>query len=256
MPYRKEQFENGEPYHTVIKTIDNKLLFEDINDHYRGVFSIYEFNNSQPVDMRERRKERARLKELIKRGVEDPVSAAVKEEKRRSKFVDVLCFCLMPNHLHLLLRQLQDGGITKFMHKLDLGLGSYFNAKHQRKGPVFQNRFVAVRIISEKQLQHTFVYIHTNPIAIIEPKWKELGIINPEKAIKFLEEKYRWSSYWDCLGKKNFPSVTERAFLLEIMGGPSGCKQYVDEWIQHKEELRKIITEIEKSLREAQKQVK
>ena len=74
---------------------------------------------------------------------------------------------------------------------------------------------------------------------MIEPKWKEIGIKNPEKVIKFLED-YKWSSYPDYIGKKNFPSVTQRDFVLKIMGGKKGCKDFVEAWIKYKGEIRKF----------------
>ena len=80
-------------------------------------------------------------------------------------------------------------------------------------------------------------------MALIEPGWKERGVVNVEKSINFLENKYRWSSYWDCLGKKNFPSIIEKEkdFILEILGGQEGCKEAVDQWIKYKGELRMLL---------------
>ena len=146
----------------------------------------------------------------------------------------------MPNHFHLLVRQLVVGGISKFMKKLNGGYGGYFNRKYRRKGYVFQDRFTAVHIKNEEQLKVVFVYVHTNPISLIEPKWKEIGIKNPEKAIDFLENKYRWSSYPDYIGKKNFPSVTDREFMLKIMGEEQGCKEFVEGWIRYKGKIREF----------------
>ena len=93
----------------------------------------------------------------------------------------------MPNHVHLLLRQLKDSGIFKFMKKFGSGYGRYFNKKYNRKGYVFQNRFLAVPIKTDKQLKVVFAYIHANPVSLIEPKWKERGIKNFNKVIKFIE---------------------------------------------------------------------
>jgi putative transposase len=212
MPYRKEQFINGEIYHIVVRAIDENVIFKDIDDYYRAIFSVYEFNNAKPVVIKERRKARAR----------DPISGDF-----RDKLVEVLAFCVMPNHLHLLVRQLKENGITNFMKKFGIGYGGYFNRKYHRKGYVFQNRFVAVPIKTDDQLKTVFVYIYTNPISLIEPKWKEARIKNPEKAIEYVEN-YKWSSYPDYIGKKNFPSVVERDFIFKIMGGEQGCKDFVD----------------------------
>ena len=62
MPYRREQFVNNEIYHIVIRRIGDGLLFGDIDDYYRGVFSIYEFNTTQPVEIWQKRKARAKMK--------------------------------------------------------------------------------------------------------------------------------------------------------------------------------------------------
>jgi len=155
--------------------------------------------------------------------------------------VEILAFCLMPNHLHLLMRQLKDSGISKFMNKFGAGYPAYFKKRHniKKKGYFFQGRFVSVHIGKDNQLIATFVYIHTNPLVLIEPKWKKGVVINPQKAIKFLEN-YKWSSYQDYIGKKNFPSVTERDFLLEIMGEQRGVKGLIINWIRHKKEIKGI----------------
>ena len=239
MPHRKVQFVNGEIYHIVVRAIDDNVIFKDIDDQYRGVFSIYEFNTTKPVTIQFRRKLRVALKKKLVSLVRGRVSNQASQDLR-DKMVEVLAFCIMPNHLHLLVRQLVEGGITKFMKKLNGGYGGYFNRKYERKGYVFQNRFVAVHIKDEDQLKVVFVYIHTNPISLIEPKWKEIGIKNPNKVIEFLENEYRWSSYFDYLGKKNFPSVTERDFILKIMGGEKGCKEFVENWIRYKGEIKEF----------------
>jgi len=204
------------------------LIFKDTDDYYRGIFSIYEFNNAIPVNIWKRRKQRAKEK-----AGRDPVSPS------RELLVEVLEFCFMPNHIHLLLKQLKDNGITKFMAKVGAGYGGYFNRKYNRRGYVFQNRFLAVPIKNETQLKVVSTYIHTNPISLVEPNWKEKGIKDPKKVIEFLE-KYKWSSYLDYVNKKNFPSVTEREFISEIMGGENGCAEFVESWIQHKKGLKEF----------------
>jgi len=231
MPYRKEQFVNDGIYHIILRGLDDNLIFKDINDYYRGIFSIYEFNNAKPIEIRKRRQARRKEKKKEKSG--DPLSAVL---DKRDKFVDVLCFCFMPNHIHLLLRQIRDGGITRFMRKLGAGYGRYFNTKYGRKGYVFQNRFRSVRIEDDNQLGVIFNYIHANPISLIEPGFKERGIRNLNKAAKFLNG-YKWSSYSDYIGGKNFSSVTERNSMLEFLGGPKGCEKSLENWIEYKKAL-------------------
>lgn len=229
MPYRKEEFINGETYHIILRAIDNNLIFKNVDDYYRGIFSIYEFNNLNPVDIWLRRQQRKKEKLL-----ENPMS----QFDSRENFVDVLAFCFMPNHIHLLLKQLKENGISKFMQKVGIGYGKYFNGKYERRGYVFQNRFKSVRIKDDDQFIIVVPYIFTNPTALIEPGWKEQGIRNHsvEETLEFLEN-YKWSSYQDCIGVKNFPSVIKKDFVLEIMGGESGIKDAVENWIKYKKDM-------------------
>jgi len=234
MPYRKQQFTNDEIYHIILRAIDDNLIFKDTDDYYRGIFSIYEFNNVKPIEIWLRRKQRKREKALG-----GPSSQFRAFSQFREKLVDILAFCFMPNHIHLLLKQIKENGITQFMRKVGTGYAGYFNRKYQRKGYVFQNRFLAARIKDNAQLKIVFTYIHTNPISLIEPKWKEIGIKDSKKVIKFLED-YKWSSYPDYINKKNFSSVTERELMLKIMEGEEGCKSFVENWVKYKEEIAKF----------------
>lgn len=73
---------------------------------------------------------------------------------------------------------------------------------------------------------------------MIEPNFKEFGIKNHsvEEVINFLK-KYKWSSFLDYISFKNFPSITERSFLLEVMGMEKGLMDNVIDWLSYKKEL-------------------
>jgi len=236
MPQRKEQFENKGIYHIVLRGIDGNIIFKDTNDYYRGIFSIYEFNNKFPIEIIKRRRDRAVEKKREKNKLAEVGHPPIIIDKRE-KFVDVFTFCLMPNHIHLLLKQKKDNGITEFMRKFG-GYGRYLNKKYKRRGYVFQDAFKSIRIKDDNQLMIVFNYIHANPISLYNPGWKEKGIKNINKSIRFLEN-YKWSSYQDYIGMKNFPSVTERNFLLEFISGESGCKDAMKNWLEYKNNLAK-----------------
>ncbi|MEK7503533.1 MAG: transposase [Patescibacteria group bacterium] len=224
MPIKRPQLINSEIYHIVLRGVGDTLTFKNKDDYYRGIFSLYEFNTTEPVEIRRKREQRKASKA---RG--EQFSADT-----RKMLVEVLSFYFMPNHIHLLVRQIQENGITRFMRKLGAGYAAYFNKKYNRKGHLFQGRFKAIHIKTDEQLITVFAYIHTNGVSLIEPKWKERGIKNPEKVIKFLED-YKWSSYPDYIGKKNFPSITKRDFLLRTMNGESGCREIIKNRIRDKE---------------------
>jgi putative transposase len=227
MPKEIRQFVNGEIYHIVLRRVGNEILFKDTDDYYRGIFYIYECNTTKPIKIRERRRARAKFKETLKKIIQantGQTCVRLKElplwEDERDRLVEVLAFCLMPNHIHLLVRQIKEGGVSKFIQKIASGYAAYFKKKYgiKLKGHFFQDRFSAIHVKTDEQLKVVFVYIHTNPTLLVEPGWKEKGVKEPDKVVKFLEE-YKWSSYSDYLGKKNFPSVSEREFILKMMGG-------------------------------------
>ena len=94
--------------------------------------------------------------------------------------VEILCYCLMPNHFHLLLRQISNNGTATFIGRIANSYTKYFNTKYERVGPLFQGTFKAVRIETDDQLLHVSRYIHLNPLVS--------GLVDSLK-------KYLWSSH-------------------------------------------------------------
>lgn len=117
-------------------------------------FYYYQFSDSKP---RFSNRTRFRLKDFNK----------------NSKIVDIICYCLMPNHYHLLLKQLKANGIPEFLSKVINSYTKYFNTKYQRVGPLFQGPFKAVSVETDEQLLHLSRYIHLNPyVAEITKDWQ------------------------------------------------------------------------------------
>lgn len=228
MPVKRPQLINGEIYHIVIRAVDGLQLFRSKKDYLRMIHDLFEFNDENSTDWKYRKYYSAKNSENRSRKI----------RYRRKVLVEIWAFCLMPNHVHLLVRQVREGGISKLMRKIGAGYAGYYNKKYERKGHVFQGKYHIVRIKNEEQLKTVFVYIHTNQVSMIAPNWKEKGIRTKDlkKVIDFLEN-YRWSSYSDYLQKKNFPSLTSREFLTKIMGGPENCRKFVNGWLQYKKEL-------------------
>lgn len=116
------------------------------------------------------------------------------------------------------------------MKKLAGGYAKYFNEKYDRVGSLFQGRFKAIEVAGESYFLQLSRYIHLNPLSLIEPEWKEEGIKNRRKVREFLEN-YRWSSYLDYIGSKNFPSLTAREFLIGLFdGNVDEYGKFVREW--------------------------
>jgi putative transposase len=76
--------------------------------------------------------------------------------------LDLNAYCLMPNHFHMLVYQRTEQGITKLVQSVCTAYTMYFNKRYKRRGSLFENRFKAVPIFRDNQLQHISRYIHLN----------------------------------------------------------------------------------------------
>lgn len=143
------------------------------------------------------------------------------------KFVEVLCFALMPNHFHFLVKQFKDGGVSKFMSQLCNSYTKYFNTKHRRIGPLLQGAFKAVRIESEEQLIHVSRYIHLNPVVS--------GIVKKP-------ENYRWSSYVEYLN--NIPFYCSISEIISFFSSSRKYQEFVEDQIDYGTTLELIKHEL------------
>lgn len=119
--------------------------------------------------------------------------------ERGDPLVDIGAYCLMPNHPHLLLREIDYGGISAFMQKLLTAYTMYFNKKHSRAGALFSGRFKAVHVASDPHFRRVINYIHANPAELYEREWKK-GVIRDGKRLKKQLLSYQFSSLPDYEG--------------------------------------------------------
>ncbi|MBU3918789.1 transposase [Patescibacteria group bacterium] len=228
MPIRKIELVNGEFYHIVQRGVDKRKIFLDDEDRLRFINSLLVFNDELPSPWLSRSFWRKEGLSNLQRG-----PSSLQNYEPRKPLVEIYAFALMDNHFHLLLSQKVDGGITKYMRKIG-GYSYAFNKKYDRTGTLFEGRYKIKRIKSDTQLENNFVYILTNPVEILEPGWKENKVENPERAISFLENEYRWSSYWDYLENINFPTLTNREFFNKLFKGKENIKKIINDWINFK----------------------
>jgi len=208
---QRPQFVEDQIYHIFNRGVEKRKIFMDEKDRFRFVHDLYEFNDENRV---------YNSLYLLKR---NPKYIKVQPQyikKERTLLVDILAFVLMPNHFHLILKQKIDNGITKFLQKIGTGYTMYFNKKYERVGSLFQGRFKAVMVLKRAHFIHLPFYLHFNPLELA-PDYR--GSTSIDK-MNFLE-KYRWSSFPDYIGIKNFPSITSRDNLLEFFGDTKGYRK-------------------------------
>lgn len=236
----KPQFATNEIYHIYNRGVEKRKIFLEDNDYLRFIHNLFEFNDTKPAPSFIMRY--SKQKKQFPDNNSDFVNPNIREP--RTPIVEVLAFCLMQNHYHLLLKQNIDNGIVQFMRKLGCGYANYFNQKYKRVGSLFQGRFKAVLVQNESHFIYLPYYIHFNPLDLIEPDWRKGEIKNNKQAWLFLES-YRWSSFLDYIGKKNFPSVTQRDFLLTFFTSSTAYKTEIKQWLQNIkiESLQNLILE-------------
>jgi len=192
-----------ELYHALNHGVEKRNLFIDDGDRLRFVHDLYEFNDTAPAP------------EFIK--YREFVTPDIRTVRARERIVDIHGWCLMGNHYHLLLSERVDEGLTKFLRKLNIGFAMYYNERYKRSGTLFRGRTKRIRINTDAHFLHILHYIHLNPLDFLKgaETWRTLEIKNSNKALSFLE-KYRWSSYLDYCGTKNFSSVITKELFGDV----------------------------------------
>lgn len=202
MGYRIDGFEQDGIYHIFTRGVEKRNIFLDYNDRIRFRLlllhclpnaSILSFSHAQKLKQKP---------ELTRNG---------------SGLVDILCHCLMDNHVHLLLRENVDGGITKYMQRILNSYAKYFNMRHERTGVLFGGRFKSVPVISDEQLLHVSRYIHLNP---------------SEAKIAKDPFTYPWSSLGQYIGESK-EEYSHPDFILDLMDG--GYREFILDHIDYEQ---------------------
>jgi len=181
MSIRKTNFAQGEYYHIYNRGNSKQKIFRDKEDYLRFISLLYISNTDESFNFYDLNKN-SKLN--------------VFQIERSNLLVNIGSFCLMPNHFHILITQIGDGGISKFMQKLSTAYSMYYNKKYKRTGGLFEGKFKSQHVETDRHLKYLFSYIHLNPVKLIQKDWKEKGINDKEKVLNYLS-KYPYSSYLD-----------------------------------------------------------
>ncbi|MBI4089030.1 transposase [Candidatus Kaiserbacteria bacterium] len=214
---RKITLTESEFYHIYNRGVEKREIFSDINDRERFLRLLFIANSTEPFNFRD-------IKNKKLSGI-----------NRGASLVAIGSYCLMPNHFHLLVKEVVSGGTSAFMEKLSTGYSMYFNKKHARVGPLFQGRFKAQHVDNDQYLKYLFAYIHLNPIKLIDSRWKENRVKDRKRAERYLSN-YRYSSYSDYSGSER----EERAILTTqefpvYFEDTHGFNDFLNEWLDYKE---------------------
>jgi len=198
----RKQFEIGKYYHICNRGVDKRKIFMDEKDFVRFLRSMREFNNINPIESLRRLKQiRKAETEVELLSVSTDRSSTSVSAPATQPLVKIICYCQNPNHYHILVEQLVEKGIQKFMHKLSTGYTKYFNQKYNCSGSLFQGRYNATPIKTTGFLQKVSCYINGNP--------------EIHKIVANAED-WIYSSYQDYLGLRDGKLCNKEAILKDF----------------------------------------
>lgn len=134
--------------------------------------------------------------------------------------IELIAYCLIPNHFHLMAYQHDEKLITALMRAVLTSYSRYFNNKYDRSGPLFETRYKSSRISSDTYLMHISRYIHLNP-----KNWLA----------------WQWSSRDYFLGKYSASWVRPTRVLELFHNSPEKYRQFVDEYVERRDELKALV---------------
>ena len=234
---RKVYFANGEYYHIYNRGVDKRDVFIDNKDYWKFFDGLRDFNNTsfyeQRLDALGLSTDTDSSKELSSLNFKELGSFLQKQKK----VVNIPSYSLNSNHYHLIVQQLEDKGISNFMHKLGTSYPNYFNKKYERSGSLFQGPFKAVHVDNNEYLRWLLGYVNGN-----------IEIHGLNKA-----NDYSWSSFQAIL--KELSSFQDKKKELSSLSALSGLEVILSQF-SNQEDFKNFVMQVIKESRENKKMKK
>ncbi|OHA92862.1 MAG: hypothetical protein A3H52_00565 [Candidatus Zambryskibacteria bacterium RIFCSPLOWO2_02_FULL_39_26] len=185
----------GEHYHIFNRGNNKQLIFLDERDWVRFMFLIIHLQS--PIVFQNLSRQ---VNHFVKNRAFN-INEGEIEKIISKRYVELINFTLMPNHFHLTVHELEEGGIAKYMQRILCAHTKYFNTKYKKSGHLFQGPYKAVHITNNKQLLYLSTYIHKNSRELVG--WKNK------------ENIYPWSSYQDYVNKNRWGKLLSMDLVLD-----------------------------------------
>ncbi|MBM2820277.1 MAG: hypothetical protein HW405_37 [Candidatus Berkelbacteria bacterium] len=214
---RKIELITDQVYHIFNRSIAEYKIFNNGEEFYRmmDLLKYYQIRNEIKFS------DFIQLKQVEKNGFDKFFDIISKDKE---KTVQIIGYCLMPTHFHLIIKQLAEKGISSYIGSILNSYTHYFNARHKRKGPLWESKFKNVLVSKDEQLIHLTRYLHLNPTTA-------LLVDKPEQ--------WLFSSYNEYLSLSDSTStLCQYSDILDIK--PSEYKKIVNDRIAYQRDLAKI----------------
>ena len=214
MGYRKVPLVENEIYHIYTRSIAEYKIFRNKNDYKRIVDTLYFYSAEKPPCKFS----------IYLRLLEKEKSKKLNEIELARKRVQLIAYCIMPTHIHLILKQLLPHGISNYINQVLKSYGKYYNIKYSRRGPLCEGRFKNVLVETNEQFVHLTRYIHLNPSSI--------SLVNDPVEWKYSS----YNEYLDHIPAKE--RICDFSEHLDME--PGSYKSFVNERKDYQRELQKI----------------
>lgn len=218
MPYRVTPIVFDQVYHICNRSIAKQPIFLQTSDYKRGL-ELTDFYRFDHLPMR--------FSYYKRMAVDQKEDFLLKRKSLYPKRVEILAYCLMPNHVHFLLRQLTEGGIKHFMSNFQESYAKYFNLRSGRTGGLFQSMFKAIRIEDDEQLLHVARYIHLNPVTAFVIK--DFNVL----------QNYLWCSYKEYVSD-NQSEVIDTAEIMSYFSSRADLIKFHSDQVDYQRRLDEI----------------
>lgn len=219
--------------HVYNRGVKKMPIFRERKDLQRLLFNLYYFNH---ID---------RMPENWKRELEilgDPSNFQWPEAwGERKPVVSILAFSIMPNHIHLMIKEIVEGGTSKFMHRVTMSYSKFINEKYEESGSLFQGAFKSRLVEEDVDFRNLAVYIMVkNPF--------ELYSGGVKKAVQHFDDAYErmaddpFNSLGTYAGTHESPIIT-KDLLGELFETPESFKEFARETMLYR--LDQLTSEFE-----------
>ncbi len=214
----------GEFFHVYNRGVEKRPIFMDDHDRERFLLSMFVLRHNksfhhpirplapQYLSIQDIQIQSSNITTLNK------ISNKIKQIEEmylfKEKLVEIIAFCLMNNHFHLMLKEISRNGISKYMHRFGTSYTKYFNTRYERTGHLLGSRFKAEHVDRNEYLTYLSRYIHTNPKKILSSN-------------NNLSD-YKWSSYPDYIKENRWGEALQTDIVLNQFFNKQEYKNYVE----------------------------
>ena len=205
----------GEYYHLYNRGVDKRTIFTSPAEYKRFLAYLFLLNDA----------EHKRVDYLL------ASKKPIWEAKPSRPLIAIGAYCLMPNHFHLYVTQMADGGISKFMQRIQTAYTMYFNKKHGRTGSLLQGTFKSQHVAEDVYAKYLLSYIHLNPAKLKDPRWKTRGS-RQLKALASHVRDYPYSSFQEYA--RNEHLITAPAAFPSHLATSRDLHAHIADWMEAK----------------------